>query len=88
MKFQTQVLNYELEFSTYNILVCILKHVILTKKISDGVGVNLFILIWDNMAGKCPYLAPTKHILEDVIMWTLKPPKADTATKIDITHEK
>ena len=40
------------------------------------------------MAGKCPYLAPTKHILEDVIMCTLKPPKADMATKIDMTQEK
>lgn len=57
-----------------------------TKNTSDGTGVYVSILIYDNKAGICPFLAPTKHILELAIIWTHKPPNADIATINGMTH--
>lgn len=56
------------------------------RKTNDGVGVYLSILMWDRIVGICPFRAPTKHILDDVIMCTERPPNADIATKTGIIH--
>ena len=34
-----------------------------------------------------PYLAPTKHSLEEVMMWQLSPPRAETATRAGTRRE-
>lgn len=59
---------------------------LLTKNTNDGVGVKRLTFICDNIAGICPFRAPTKHIRDDVIMCTLKPPNAEIATITGIIH--
>lgn len=43
--------------------------------------------MWDNTAGICPLRAPTKHMRDEVIMCTDRPPKADMATMIGMISE-
>lgn len=57
-----------------------------TKNTKDGKGVKHFMFKWLNRAGMCPFLAPAKHILDDVIMCTLKPPNAAIATSVGMNH--
>lgn len=56
------------------------------RKTNDGVGVYLSMLMWDKIVGMCPLRAPTKHIRDDVIMCTDKPPNADIATNTGMIH--
>lgn len=55
-----------------------------TRNTSDGIGVKVLMLMCDNKDGMCPFRAPTKHIRDEAIMWTHKPPNADVATIIGI----
>ncbi len=59
----------------------------LTRKIKEGVGVNFLTFMNDRIAGMCPFRAPTKHILDDVIIWTESPPNAEMATVTGIIQE-
>lgn len=57
-----------------------------TKNIREGKGVYVLMLMWANIVGKWPFLAPTNNMRDEVIMWTLRPPNAETATNTGIIH--
>ena len=59
--------------------------VTLTRNTSDGIGVYRLTLIWDRISGMWPLRAPTKHIRDEVMMCTERPPKAEMATRMGMT---
>ena len=44
--------------------------------------------MWESNAGIWPFLAPTKHMREDVMMCTDKPPNAEIATNMGTMPDK
>lgn len=42
-------------------------------------------MMWERISGMCPLRAPTKHIRDEVMMCTERPPKAEIATRMGIT---
>jgi len=59
----------------------------LTRKINDGTGVNLSMLMSAIAFGKCPWRAPTKNSRDDANMAPFRAPNVEQATKNGIIQD-